>query len=86
MGCISFLVYVLFSIVIYFDFIVFFMFVYGSNFRIELKFGVWGFYGVDVDGFGNINVLDCSMIWNDRNKIGYFNFDCNLDGVINVFD
>lgn len=86
MGCISFSTYALSSTATYLDFTATSMSVYGSNSRTELKSGVWGLYGADVDGSGNINASDRSMTWNDRNKNGYLNSDCNLDGATNAYD
>ena len=86
MGCISSSTFALSSTATYLDFTSSSMPVYGSNSRTELKSGVWGLYGADVDGSGNINASDRSMTWNDRNKTGYLNSDCNLDGATNAND
>ncbi len=60
--------------------------VYGGASRTELAIGKWGCYAADADGSGAVNASDRSMTWNDRNRSGYLNTDCNLDGSTNATD
>jgi hypothetical protein len=60
---------------------------YGSHACVNIQgSGIWGLWAGDVNGSGIIDQTDDVSVWNDRNKSGYRNTDCDLDAIVNARD
>lgn len=52
----------------------------------QLEPGKFGMFQGDLDGNGAIDAADRSIVWNNRNAIGYLLTDSNLDAVCDAVD
>lgn len=60
---------------------------YGSHGCVNIQgSGTWGMWSGDTNGSRVIDQTDATAVWNDRNKTGYRNTDCNLDVMVNARD
>jgi hypothetical protein len=60
---------------------------YGETGFIDIRStGIWGMVGGNADFSGSIDQADHTSIWNDRNRIGYYNSDVLMDGRVNAGD
>jgi hypothetical protein len=59
---------------------------YGTHAQIPLGNGVYGMIAGDADGSNDVNALDRTATWNDRNLAGYLQSDVDLSGDVSAMD